>query len=167
MPILSIALEEGTSTHELTDEQITIGRAPDNSIQLEDPSVSGRHARLTLVGARYQLRDLDSTNGTRVNGETVTEVFLRAGDRIRFGKVEARYESDATGEAQALPEADLIEARPAERSEKPADFANASPFARRTKEKDPLALACYAAAAVAITAFLLSMLNLLRLHAPM
>lgn len=164
---LTIAVEDGRSTHELTDERITIGRAPDNSIQLEEPSVSGRHAQLDLVGERYRLRDLDSTNGTRVNGETVTEVFLRTGDRIHFGKVKARYESDATEKAQALQEADVIDARPAETSAKPADFANVSPFARRTKEKDPLATACYAAAAVAIVAFLLSMLNLLRLHAPM
>jgi pSer/pThr/pTyr-binding forkhead associated (FHA) protein len=162
---LSIALEDGRSTHELTDERVTIGRAPANSIQLEDPSVSGHHARLDLVGERYQLRDLDSTNGTRVNGETVTQVFLRAGDRIRFGKVEARYEPDATGETQALPQAEVIEARPAETSAKPIDFANASPFASRTKEKDPLATACYAAAAFAIAVFLLSMLNLLRMHA--
>ena len=164
---LTIAVEDGRSTHELADERITIGRAPDNSIQLAEPSVSGRHAQLDLVGERYRLRDLDSTNGTWVNGETVTDVFLRAGDRIHFGKVEARYESDAMEELPPFPEANVVGARPAETSEKPADFANASPFASRTKEKDPLATACYAAAAVAIVAFLLSMLNLLRLHAPM
>src|SRR5438105_1578832 len=166
MPKLSIALGDSKTTHELTEERITIGRAPDNMIQIDDPAVSGRHAQLLLIDERYQLKDLDSTNGTRVNLESVTEVFLRIGDRIRFGKVEARFESDATGEAQPLPEAGEIEARPAETSAKPADFANASPFPHRKKDKDTVATAVLAAAAAAIVAFLLSMLGLLQIHGP-
>jgi pSer/pThr/pTyr-binding forkhead associated (FHA) protein len=166
MPKLSIALESGKTTHELTDERITIGRAPDNSLQIDDPSVSSRHARLTLLGRHYQLTDLDSTNGTRVNGEIVREIPLRVGDRIRFGKVEARYEADGVGESQALPEPGEIEARPAEMSAKPADFANASPFPNRKKETDNLGRAIFAAAAIAILSLLLSLLNLLRLHGP-
>ena len=165
MPKLSIVLGDSKTTHELTEERITIGRAPDNMIQIDDPSVSGRHAQLLLVDERYQLRDLDSTNGTRVNREPVMGVFLRLGDRVLFGKVEARYESDATGEAQPLPEAGGIEARPGETSEKPADFANASPFPDRKKEKDTVATAVLAAAAIAVLAFLLSMLGLLQIHA--
>jgi pSer/pThr/pTyr-binding forkhead associated (FHA) protein len=167
MPKLTIALDDDHATHELADEKITIGRAPDNLIQINDPSVSSRHAQLLLVGERYQLTDLNSTNGTLVNDEPVHEVFLKLGDRVRFGKVEARFESEKTGEAQALPDAGEIETRPAETSEKPADFANASPFPNRMKEKDTVALAVYAAAGVAILAMLLSLLNLLRLHAPM
>ena len=97
MAKLSVNLENGRITHELTEERITIGRAPDNMIQIDDPSVSGRHAQLTLIDDRYQLKDLNSTNGTRVNSESVTDVFLRLGDRLRFGKVEARFGSDATG----------------------------------------------------------------------
>ncbi len=161
---LSIFLENSRATHELTEERITIGRATDNMLQIDDPSVSGRHAQLLLIDERYQLKDLGSTNGTRVNSELVTDTFLRVGDRIRFGKVEARYESDATAEAQPLPEAGEIEARPAERSEKPADFANASPFPSRQKEKDTVAIAVLAAAALAVLAFLVSMLGLLRIH---
>ena len=166
MPKLSVFLEDSKATHELTEERITIGRGPDNMLQIDDPSVSSRHAQLLLIDGRYQLKDLDSTNGTRVNSEAVTDAFLRVGDRLRFGKVEARFESDATGEAQPLPEAGEIEARPAEMSAKPADFANASPFPNRQKEKDPAATAILAAAAVAILAFLISMLGLLQIHAP-
>lgn len=166
MPKLSVYLENARISHELTEERITIGRAPDNMIQIDDPSVSGRHAQLFLIDERYQLKDAGSTNGTRVNSETVTDVFLRVGDRIRFGKVEARYESDATGAAQPLPEADAIEARPAETSEKPTDFANASPFPNRKTEKDKMATGILAAAAVAVLAFLLSMLSLLQIHGP-
>jgi len=166
MPKLSVYLEEARATHELTEERITIGRGSDNMIQIADPSVSGRHAELAIVEDRYQLKDLGSTNGTRVNSELVTEVFLREGDRIRFGKVEARFESDATGAAKPLPEADEIEARPAETSEKPADFTNASPFPNRQKAKDPVATAVIAAAAIAVLAFLVSLLGLLQIHGP-
>jgi predicted component of type VI protein secretion system len=166
MPKLSIFLENSKATHELTDERITIGRAADNIVQIDDPSVSQRHAQLLLADESYQLKDLGSTNGTRVNSILVRDTMLRVGDRIRFGKVEARYESDATGEAQPLPSAGEIAARPAETSEKPADFANASPFPNREKEKDTVATAVLAAAALAVIAFLLSMVGLLKIHAP-
>ncbi|HEX4668047.1 MAG TPA: FHA domain-containing protein [Chthoniobacterales bacterium] len=166
MAKLSIYLESGRATHELTEERITLGRAPDNMIQIDDPSVSGRHAQLSLIDERFQLKDLGSTNGTWVNGETVTDVFLRVGDRLRFGKVEARFESDATGAARPLPEAAEIKARPAESSEKPADFANASPFPHRQKEKDPVATAVLTVGAAAIMAFLASLLGLLQIHGP-
>ncbi|MEO8045142.1 MAG: FHA domain-containing protein [Spartobacteria bacterium] len=166
MPKLSVFLEDSRATHELTEDRITIGRGPDNMLQIDDPSVSGRHAQLLLIDERYQLKDLGSTNGTRVNSELVTDIFLRIGDRLRFGKVEARFESDATGATQPLPEAGEIEARPAETSEKPADFTNASPFPNRQKEKDKTATAILAAAGIAVLAFLLSMLGLLQIHAP-
>jgi pSer/pThr/pTyr-binding forkhead associated (FHA) protein len=83
MPKLLIA----GMVHELTDELVTIGRAPDNTIVLYDPSVSGHHAELELSGDTYRLKDLDSTNGTRVNGIPTTETLLRFDDRIRFGSL--------------------------------------------------------------------------------
>lgn len=166
MPKLSIYLEDTRAIHELTEERITIGRGADNTIEIADPSVSSHHAELTLVEDRYRLKDLGSTNGTRVNSELVTELFLREGDRIRFGKVEARFESDAAGSAKPLPEADEIEARPADKSERPADFTNASPFPNRVKAKDAVATAVLAAAALAILAFLVSLLGLFQIHGP-
>lgn len=167
MPTLSVLLENARARHELTENQITIGRGPDNMIQIDDPSVSGRHARLLFTNERYQLEDLGSTSGTRVNSELVIETFLRLGDRIQFGDVEARYESDATGEAQPLPAADEIEAWPAKTSARPADFANASPFPKRQKEKDTVGIAILAAAALALLAFLASMLRLFQMHGPL
>ncbi|HSH39720.1 MAG TPA: FHA domain-containing protein, partial [Chthoniobacterales bacterium] len=89
MARLVIKTPSGGVPHELTETITTIGRAPENTMQLEDSSVSGRHAQLEQVGGEYEVTDLNSTNGTRVNGELVTSVTLRGGDRIRFGKVEA------------------------------------------------------------------------------
>jgi pSer/pThr/pTyr-binding forkhead associated (FHA) protein len=164
---LTIIAENGErNAHELTEEIVTVGRAPDNVIAIDDPSVSGRHAQLQLTGDSYQLRDLGSTNGTRVNGELVTETMLRIGDRLRFGKIEARFESEAVGDAQPLPDVEVIGAQPAIASARPADFANASPFPRRRNEKDAVRTALLAAAAIAFLAFVGSMVAVFTMHAP-
>ena len=65
-----------------------------------------------------------------------------------------------------MPDAGEIGARPAETSEKPADFANASPFPNRREEVDVVATMVLAVAALAIVAFLVSMLGLLQVHGP-
>jgi len=167
MPKLTIRSETGESTsHDLVEETYTIGRAPENSIRLEDVSVSGRHAELAMVGENCFLKDLGSTNGTVVNGQPATEVQLCAGDRIRFGKVEACFECDVPGSAQPLPFLEEVEAQPAESSARPADFANASPFPSREKTKDPARSAILAAVALAILAFLASMIVLFLMRPP-
>ena len=74
--------------------------------------------------------------------------------------------SDTTGEEQPLPNPGEIEARPAATSEKPTDFANASPFPHRREEVDVVATMVLAVAALAIVAFLASMLGLLQIHGP-
>ena len=163
---LMVMTDAGTIAHELTEDVVTIGRLPENTIVLDDPSVSGRHAELNAAGEDYQLTDRGSTNGTRVNGESVTSVLLREGDRIRFGKVEACFECKSADEAQPLPTLAQVEALPAEVSARPVDFANASPFPKRRTEKDPARTAIYAVAAFAILAFIGSMLALAQMHAP-
>ena len=153
--------------HELSAEIVTIGRSPDSTIQIDDPSVSGRHAQLHLVGETFHLQDLDSTNGTRVNGEKISSVALKVGDRIRFGKVDACFECDVAGEAQpSLPVLPAVEVRPAEVSERPADFANASPFPNRKRTKDATRSVILAAAGVAVLAFIASMLALAQMRPP-
>ena len=164
---LTIKDEKGSVSHELTEALVTIGRATENMIVLADPSISGRHARLQAAGDDYQLVDLDSTNGTRVNGESIRSVLLQAGDRIRFGKIEACFECELSATAQPLPVLEAVEARPAEVSARPADFENASPFQKRGSQKDRARFAFYAAAAVAILLFLASMLALAQMHSPL
>ncbi len=161
MPKLVIS---GTA-HELVEELITIGRGPDNMIIINDPSVSTHHAELQLTGETYRLKDLDSTNGTRVNGIPVTETGLRFDDRIRFGAAEARYEPDTIG-SQPLPQLEEIKARPAELSAVPVDFTNASPFPRRKEQEDPIRNAVFAGLAIAVLIFLGSMIAVLTMHAP-
>ena len=153
--------------HDLTEELVTIGRGPDNLIQIDDPSVSGRHAQINCIGDIFQLQDLNSTNGTRVNERAITSVVvLQARDRVRFGKVEARFECENPSHAQPLPVLAEMEAKPAEVSARPVDFANASPFSRRKLQRDPVQTAIFAAAAVAILAFLGSMIAVLQMQPP-
>ncbi len=167
MPKLVVAGPGGNISHELSEETTTIGRAPDNAIHIDDVSVSSRHAELRVTDESCALKDLDSTNGTRVNGAAITTAQLRAGDKIRYGKVEACYQCEITGSAQPLPQSAEVDARPAEQSVRPADFANASPFPNRKKEKDSQRTSVLAAAAVAFVAFLVSMIALAAMHAPL
>ena len=153
------------SVHELTEGCVTIGRAPDNAIVLDEPSVSSHHAELRLTGETCILKDLGSTNGTRVNGVPMAETALRFNDRIRFGAAEARYESDARG-SQAMPALEEILATPAESSAIPVDFGNASPFPCRQKQKDPIRNTLVAAAAAALLTFIGSMIAVLMMYAP-
>jgi predicted component of type VI protein secretion system len=134
-------------------------------IVIDDPSVSNRHALLELSGETYRLKDLDSTNGTKVNGVPITETVLRFDDRVRFGKIEARYEPDVRG-SQPLPAVESIQAIPAESSAAPAEFANASPFRQRSTSRDAVRLVVLGIAAIAGLTFLASMIAVLFMHAP-
>lgn len=69
-------------------EKITIGRDTGNDITLNDIHVSSYHAVITRYGENWQLQDLDSTNGTYVNGQLLTgPQSLRPGDQVRIGGV--------------------------------------------------------------------------------
>ena len=71
---------------ELTGESIKIGREPGNDIIVENLLVSGYHARIDSAGKDYVLTDLQSKNGTFLNGEKVTSTKLKNGDQILIGK---------------------------------------------------------------------------------
>ena len=78
-------------THELTRDIVTIGSAPLNHIVIDDPAVSAQHAILARFVDSYRLKDLHSTNGTQVNGITITDAELKDGDKIQFGSVVAVF----------------------------------------------------------------------------
>lgn len=158
MPTLVVSLPDGSEvTHELTDDVVTIGRVSDNTVQIEDASVSSHHAELTLRGTDYVLKDLGSTNGTRLNGQQVPpeeEHQLQPGDLVRFGNINVAYAPEAGTEPQPMPaEAEQPAAVPASSSARPADFSNASPFQKKAKKKDPAGAAMMALAALAILVF--------------
>jgi pSer/pThr/pTyr-binding forkhead associated (FHA) protein len=77
--------------HELVRDVTMIGRAPSNHIVIDDPVVSAQHAIVLRVGDFYRLKDLNSTNGTQINGTFVTDVDLKDSDEIRFASVKAVF----------------------------------------------------------------------------
>lgn len=76
---------------QLDKERISIGRKPDNDIQIDNLAVSGKHALIITILDDSFLEDLGSTNGTYVNGKLVKKHALRNGDVIGLGKHELKY----------------------------------------------------------------------------
>ena len=95
-----VLLSEGLTgkTFELKPELTTVGRLPDNALQIPEASVSSHHCEIQLKGNDLFVRDLGSTNGTFINGEKITEGTVKAGQILRLGMVDMRLE---TGDAQA------------------------------------------------------------------
>jgi hypothetical protein len=72
----------------ITERTVVMGRSRECDVRVEDPNVSRRHAELRQEGATYWLVDLDSTNGTELNGKRVSRAKLADGDRITLGSTE-------------------------------------------------------------------------------
>ena len=171
MPKLILTLQDGTQhTHELTEEHITFGRAPDNMLEIEDASVSSHHGTLTLQDGDYVLRDVGSTNGSRLHGKdlaTDTDYHLQDGDSVRLGKVEGTYESENKTGSRPLPAEDAPDLTPAASSSAPQNFQNASPFQTKKKKKDPAGTAIMVVSIVAILGFAFVVTKVLALQAPL
>ncbi|NQU40958.1 MAG: FHA domain-containing protein [Lentisphaerae bacterium] len=87
---------EGAEDHVITIDQdeMILGRAADNAITIDDPAASSRHCAILRQGNRYTLRDLNSTNGSYLNGAQITEVPLAPGDVLTVGSVRMLLEGD-------------------------------------------------------------------------
>jgi predicted component of type VI protein secretion system len=80
---------------ELKADKSTLGRLEDNTFPIADPSVSSCHCEVLLRGEAVVVRDLNSTNGSYINREKVTEeCVLKPGQILRLGQVEMRLEAD-------------------------------------------------------------------------
>ena len=69
--------------HKLFGEVITVGRVAFGHIVIDNPTALAQHAVLAKLGDSYRLKDLHSTNGTQVNGVSITDAELNDGDKIR------------------------------------------------------------------------------------
>jgi len=79
-------------SYELKVDKTTVGRVEDNTFQIADPSVSSHHCEIHLQGEGLLIKDLNSTNGTFINGEKITEATLKAGQTLKLGQVELRID---------------------------------------------------------------------------
>lgn len=144
------------------DEQaeVTVGRAPDNHLVVNHESISSHHAKLQLEGDGYTLIDLDSTNGTKIDGIATSNGPLSNGTQITFGKVDAVYECEEAAEEEVAAEGadgetfvSNMEVEIAETSAKPEGFTNLSPL-EKVVEKNQLGKAAMAIGLLAILAAL-------------
>lgn len=123
--------------YRLDGDQVTIGRAPANTIIIEHPAISGLHCRLTRDGDVYRIKDMGSTNGTRVNGRAPLDAPLKPGDLVQLGNLEFLYENDTPGgENFARPTlqapAAVVEAKGPPTT--PITFTSISPYGSRAKD---------------------------------
>jgi len=84
--IQEIALSAGT---------VTIGRQPDNVLRIDNPAVSGHHAKVYVEGDHYVLEDAESFNGTYVNNLRISKVALKDGDKALIGKHTIEFRDEA------------------------------------------------------------------------
>jgi pSer/pThr/pTyr-binding forkhead associated (FHA) protein len=92
----------------LDRERLTIGRKPDNDIQIDNLAISGHHAVITTILNDAFLEDLNSTNGTYVNSQPIKKHVLQSNDVIELGKYRIRFLPDSTPQPGLSP-SDFIE----------------------------------------------------------
>ena len=90
-------------SYDLATERTTVGRVEDNSFQIAEPSVSSRHCEILLQGGDIVIKDLNSTNGTFINGEKISEGVLKPGQTLRLGNVELKLDVPGAPSAPASP----------------------------------------------------------------
>ena len=96
MPRIYIVAPEGRAEADLLPHN-TLGRHPNNTVQILDRIVSKEHCHIDFVDGRYLLRDLGSLNGSFVNGERITERVLNPGDEITIGGTRIVYDPEGAG----------------------------------------------------------------------
>jgi pSer/pThr/pTyr-binding forkhead associated (FHA) protein len=83
---------------QLTKDRTTLGRRPYNDIVIDNLAVSGEHAVIQMSGAEVFMEDLNSTNGTYVNGKAIKKQLLQNGDVVEVGKYKIKYMGDGGGD---------------------------------------------------------------------
>ena len=83
----------------LTKERCTIGRRPNNDLVIDHVAISGEHATIVAINDDFFLEDLDSTNGTQVNGQPVKKHLLQDNDVINLAPYKIRFVADGNPES--------------------------------------------------------------------
>jgi len=86
--------------YNMTKERYTVGRLPDNDVRIDNPAVSGHHSLIINILNDSFLEDLNSTNGTYVNGKLIKKHALQHGDVITIGHHQLRFSDQQTNETE-------------------------------------------------------------------
>lgn len=152
-----LVIREGTSerTVEIGQEPLLIGRAASCTVSLNDPKCSRQHCQIDRTPAGYKLVDLESRNGTLVNGQIVNQHLLRPGDRIQIGDVTIEFDDHNLLPSEPSPPAAPAPAplrRPPSQVRPPTELRGPSVqalLARRRSSQTATALAVFAAVGAA------------------
>ena len=100
-----VILNQGMTgrTFDLSVERTTVGRVEDNAFQIADASVSSHHAEIILRGPDIVIKDLNSTNGSFIGNEKITETVLKPGQILKLGQVELRIDDGSPVSAPPAP----------------------------------------------------------------
>jgi pSer/pThr/pTyr-binding forkhead associated (FHA) protein len=112
---------------QLTKDRTTLGRRPYNDIVIDNLAVSGEHAVLQMTGNEVYLEDLNSTNGTYINGKAVKKQLLQNNDTVEIGKYKIKFMNEAAG--PSFEKTMVIKAGAAGLSPVPAAPGGAAPAA--------------------------------------
>lgn len=95
MPKVIVSIDEVVIKEvQLTKERTTLGRRPYNDIVIDNLAVSGEHAVFQMAAGQTVVEDLNSTNGTYLNGRAVKKQALNNGDSVEIGKYKIKYVAD-------------------------------------------------------------------------
>jgi pSer/pThr/pTyr-binding forkhead associated (FHA) protein len=124
--------------YNMNKERYTIGRLPDNDIRIDNPAVSGHHSLIINILNDSFLEDLNSTNGTYVNGKLIKKHALQHGDVITAGHHQLRFVEDDEAQQDEFEKTMVIQpsARPVERVR--AAVADAAAVASATASRRTL-----------------------------
>jgi hypothetical protein len=161
MPKL-VVLSEGFTgrTYELKTEKTTVGRLEENAFCIPEQSVSSRHCEILLKGSDVVLRDLNSTNGTFVGGQQVTEVTVKPGQIIRLGNLQMRLEGDNTAPAKKTLDQTVVLPQGVKLNEletggaKPTNFADDTQFGKKSNKTNAIFIAVGIVLALIVVALL-------------
>jgi pSer/pThr/pTyr-binding forkhead associated (FHA) protein len=129
-----VILNQGMTgrTFDLSVERTTVGRVEDNTFQIADGSVSSHHAEIILRGPEIFVKDLNSTNGSFIGAEKITESVLKPGQILRLGQVELRIDDGSPVTAPPPP----APVKPSSSAPAPAHAPTPSPAPAGSKKQD-------------------------------
>ena len=105
-----VVLTEGFKdrSYELSAERTTVGRVEDNAFQIPEASISSHHCEVILRNGEVRIKDLNSTNGTYLDGQQITEAVLKPGQALRLGKIELKLEGEAPASSKKAADQTMV-----------------------------------------------------------
>jgi hypothetical protein len=145
VPHLTIRDGDGERVFRIEGDMVTVGRASTNTVALHEMGASKEHCRLERVGDRWKLVDLESKNGTKINGEVRNKAWLAHDDRIEIGKSELRFVLEGAQRPASGKRAPAGSgAAPRRPGREAGDDAHAPPPRRRRAKQDNVLIAVLA-----------------------